>query len=75
MEEPLKTLDSNQNEVDLIIKQHLTKFKMFFKHYQLSSREKLYILTQPIPRDVGEVNLILVRKGGKFLKYFSKYYL
>ncbi|CAI2360963.1 unnamed protein product [Moneuplotes crassus] len=74
-QEPDKKIDYNQNEVDLAVKRHLMKFQMFFNHYQLSSREKMYILTQPIPQDIGELNLTLVRKGGKFLKYFNKYYL
>jgi len=40
----------------------INSFSRMFEYYQLGPEEKLYIMTQPIPEEIGVINLKIVRK-------------
>ena len=60
--------------------QDITKRKVrlacdFFKGVKIPHDERIDLLTQPFPLQIGKWNLILIRKSNKISKMFTKYYL
>ena len=76
-----KQEEEENNEISKDIKpilevwSYTEKFLMLFKGDYVSNEDKLELFTQPVPEEIGNIRLIIVRKANKFSKIFSKYYL
>lgn len=46
-----------------------------FRGEHFSDDEKLTLLTQPVPKDIGNIQLVVKRKASGLSKMFAKYYL